>query len=421
MTDRSLNVVIIPIQFPAPSETFISARLRSLAVMGHHVRVYALRGSVPGSRQLALERAVDAIPTSHNGLVTSARGVWRALSRPKLLVDTLTWLFGATRGKRAQLLRALVVLPRSFDILHSLELDPPDVLHAEWGHYPTIVARLVQHRLPKTVVSISLIAYDLTTEFGGAIDVVRNADVIRTQTQANVNHISRFAGISAGRVSVIHDGVEFARIRRVYRGSDKVMGRCVVAGRLVPAKGVDAAIRVFAAARAAAAGATLRVMGTGPDLIRLRRLADELGLLDAIEFLGHVPHEQAIQEFASAEILLHLSHDERLPNVVKEAMACRCACVTSRTVGIEELVEDGKTGFIVDHGDIETAITTVARLLKGDLSVRTVGDAAYRFIASNFDHETSVKELASMWSSAMASTAGEQTTGAPMRGALARD
>jgi glycosyltransferase involved in cell wall biosynthesis len=320
-------------------------------------------------------------------------------------------LFGATRGRLSQLIRALAVLPRSFDILDRLENDPPDVLHAEWGHYPTIVARLVQQRLPRTVVSVSLIAYDLTTEFGGTIDVVRSAEVVRTQTRANVTHISRFAGIPESRIAVVHDGVEFSRIRRVDATSAKVAGRCVAAGRLVPAKGIDAAIRVFAAARAASTGATLRIMGTGPDQPRLRRLAAELGVLDAVEFLGHVPHEQAIQEFANAEILLHLSHSERLPNVVKEAMACHCACVTTRTVGIEELVDDGVTGFIVEHGDIETAVGTVVKLLAGDIPARDIGDAAHRFIAAHFDHESNVRMLAAMWTAALSGTDRDPTTG----------
>src|SRR5690606_5389849 len=243
-----------------------------------------------------------------------------------------------TRGNIAQLARALAVLPRSFDILDSLEKDPPDVLHTEWGHYPTVVARLVQQRLPAIVVSISLIAYDLTTEFGGTIDVVKDAEVVRTQARANVEHIVRFAGLPKERVAVVHDGVEFARIRRVYGQTPKIAGRCVAAGRLVPQKGIDDAIRAFALSKARVGHASLRVLGEGADLGRLQRLTRELGIEDSVTFLGHVSHEQVIAEFSSAEIFLHMSHSERLPNVVKEAMACRCACITTRTVGIEELV-----------------------------------------------------------------------------------
>lgn len=418
MASAPLDVVIIPMQFPVHSETFISARLRSLLSMGHRLRVYALRGSAPGGEELARERAVDSIPTDHNGLRASLRGTVEALKRPVLLADTLTWLFGATRRSLPQLARSLVVLPRSFDILGRLEKDPPDVLHAEWGHYPTIVARLVQQRLPGTVVSISLIAYDLATQFGGTVDVVRDADVVRTQARANVEHITRFAGIDEERVSVVPDGVEFARVRRVYGRAPKVAGRGVVAGRLVPAKGIDDAIRAFALARRAAHGATLHVLGAGPDMPRLTALTRELGVADVVAFLGHVSQERVIEELSSAEVLIHLSHSERLPNVVKEAMACRCVCVTTRTVGIEELVEHGATGYIVEHGDVHGAARLVADSLANAARVAAIGEAAYRFVATHFDHETSVRRLAGLWSAVR--TGSTTPTTRPLAHARAR-
>lgn len=404
MTSKQMNIGIVSMQFPVASETFISARLRSLARMGHRLRVYALRGSAPGRQELAREREVDVIPTSHNGLFASLRGVLEAVKRPTLLVNTLLWLFDVAGTNPSQLARALAVLPRSFDILARLEHDPPDVLHAEWGHYPAIVARLVQKRLPSTVVSVSLIAYDLSIEFGGTVDVVREAKVIRTQARANVPHISRFTGVAEDRIVVVYDGVEFARIARLYGRVPKEPGRCVIAGRLVPEKGFDDAIRVFAAVRDKSPGASLRVLGDGPELARLQRLAEELRLTGAIEFLGHVPQERVIEEFARAQVLLHLSHSERLPNVVKEAMACHCACVTTRTVGIEELVEDGVTGFIVEHGGVEAATAIVVNLLEGKLPIESIGEAAHRFVATNFDHDSNVSHLAALWSSAMNSS-----------------
>lgn len=383
--------------FPTASETFTSSRLRTLSALGHRMRVFALRAAPGGGEKLARERAVDSIPTSHNGVVSSLRGIVAAVKRPVLLSDTLRWLFGATKNSRSQLARALAILPRSFDILDRLEHDPPDVLHTEWGHYPTVVARLVQRRLPGVVVSISLIAYDLTAEFGATIDVVRDAEVVRTQAKTNVALISRFAGVPAERVSVVHDGVEFARIRRAYGREPKIAGRCVVAARLVPEKGVDDAIRVFALAKARVDKATLRVLGEGPDLGRLQRLARSLGVERSVEFLGHVSHERVIEEFAVAEILLHMSHHERLPNVVKEAMACRCACITTRTIGIEELIQDGVTGFIVEQRAVEPAAAAAISLLEGTTSPAAMGDAAFEFISKEFDHEHNVLQLVDLW------------------------
>ena len=54
---------------------------------------------------------------------------------------------------------------------------------------------------------------------------------------------------------------------------------------------------------------------------------------------------------ASSDIFLFLSSKagERLPNVVKEAMLAGCICIVSNTPVIDELIEDGKTGFIIEE------------------------------------------------------------------------
>lgn len=400
MNLRKLSVAVITMRFPVQSETFTSARMRTLVGAGHRVRVFALRNAKTDRDDLARERGVDDIPTSHNDPASNIKGLLDALRRPRLLVGVLGWLAGTSRGNWSQLIRALAVLPRSFDILDTLEGDAPDVLHTEWGHYPAVVAYLVQKRLPKTVVSVSLIAYDLDTEFGGTVEVVRSAEVIRTQAQVNVDKITDFTGVDRDRVAVIYDGVDLKSIHAAQAGAAKIAGRFVVAGRLVPKKGVDAAIRVFAAVRSQVTDISLCVLGEGQDLARLQRLARDLGVADAVRFLGHVSHQRVIEEFSAAEILLHLSHSERLPNVVKEGMACRCVCITTRTEGIEELVEDGTTGYLVGLDETERAAAIAIELLKDRRPMQVVACAAHRFVQSNFDHDRNVRLLLDLWRAA---------------------
>lgn len=397
-------------QFPGPSETFISSRIRTLLDSGHEPRVFALRGALAGHDNLARERNVETIRTSHNGFRSSLNGIAEGFKRPELLFRSIAWILRTSRRNIAQLTTALAILPRSFDILAQLEREVPDVLHTEWGHYPSVIAFLVQKRLPDTVVSVSLIAYDLDAEFGGTIEVVRNASVVRTQAHVNVDQIARFTGISPARVAVIYDGVDLKPIRAIHTTIDKVPGRFVVAGRLIPEKGIDDAIRVFAATRSKVEGIHLRILGDGSDFDRLHLLARDLGVDRDIEFLGHVSHEQVLKEFSSAEIHLHMSHSERLPNVVKEAMACECVCITSRTAGIEELVEDGATGFVVGLGEIERSALIAEELLQDPKKMATIGAAAHRFVEANFDHDDNVHLLLDLWLSA-----------AKMKGSLAKE
>jgi teichuronic acid biosynthesis glycosyltransferase TuaC len=90
--------------------------------------------------------------------------------------------------------------------------------------------------------------------------------------------------------------------------------RWVVCGRLIAGKRIDRAIHV-----AAERGAHLTVVGDGPMYGELRQLAASLG--GVVDFLGHLPRDQALAQIANADRLVHLSEAEGCPTVVREARA----------------------------------------------------------------------------------------------------
>jgi glycosyltransferase involved in cell wall biosynthesis len=127
-----------------------------------------------------------------------------------------------------------------------------------------------------------------------------------------------------------------------------------------------------------------------------------LGLKN-VRFTGYLPHRVVFEQLCEAEVLLFLSKkvDERLPNVVKEAMAARCACVVSRTTGIEELVP-AEHGFIVEQEDLESAAAKVLRLLREpDLRERMV-TRALAHLEQHFDLTRSMTRYRDTWEACVA-------------------
>jgi glycosyltransferase involved in cell wall biosynthesis len=81
----------------------------------------------------------------------------------------------------------------------------------------------------------------------------------------------------------------------------------------------------------------------------------------------HVPYLAAPAELApyyqAADVLLHATRQEVLPLVIVEALACGLPVVASRVGGIPEIVEDGRTGWLVPPGDVPAAAAAVAHAL----------------------------------------------------------
>lgn len=396
-----MRVAYVTMRFPEPSETFASNEVRILSGLGVDITVHGLRRRHPDHERMVRDRALDGIATRHNGVLASLIGLLHGLARPRLLADALSWVVRRNRGRRRDLVGSLLLLPRAFGILGSIAHDRPDVVHMYWGHYPSLVGYLVQRRFPKLVTSLAIVAYDLGREYAGTVDVARQADVVRTHARVNVDHILRFTGVPRERVEVIYNGLDFDAVTRLAARHTTIPRRLVTVARLVESKGTDTVLEAFAQVRARWPDATLVVVGDGPDESRLRGICAELGIGDAVRFAGFLPHDEALEEVAQAEVFVLLSRNERLPNVVKEGMACGCVCVTTPTGGIEELVEDGVTGFVVPMRDAAAAARVIHDTFAGRVDAAAMGLAAQAFIGEVFDVRQTAPRYRELWAAAL--------------------
>jgi glycosyltransferase involved in cell wall biosynthesis len=292
-------------------------------------------------------------------------------------------------------LKALALVPRSLALLRQLKTQEPDVVHLFWGHYPSLLGLLVKRRLPGCIVSLFLGSYDLETRFPLSISLARQADLLVTHARANLPVFSAL-GLTAERVHVSYRGIELpGRLP----APAKTHGLMVVAERLVTEKRTDDALRVFAAVSRKIPAAQLLVLGDGPQADTLKALARLLGIAERVTFAGHVPHGAVLEALARAEVALTMSRNpaERLPNVMKEAMLQRCLCLSSRTPGIEELIDDGTNGFVVDLGDVDTAIDRLQAALLDHEAAAAFGHRAQTKIVEKFNVDHLMAERLAQW------------------------
>ena len=133
-------------------------------------------------------------------------------------------------------------------------------------------------------------------------------------------------------------------------GADLVVLSC---RNFSPVYDISTAIRAFARLHASAPGSRLRLAGDGPDRAALKRLVDELGLADAVEFLGNVPHADMDELRASCHVLLNTSRVDNQPVSLIEALAAGLPIVSTDAGGIPDLVAPGRTALLAAVGDSE--------------------------------------------------------------------
>lgn len=174
-------------------------------------------------------------------------------------------------------------------------------------------------------------------------------------------------GWPEGKVVFLQNFADDAILDRAANGgadaTDRENPYLLFFGRLSVEKGVDTLLRAFDAALPnLPQDMRLVVVGDGPDAADFKALASSLGCAPRIEFAGYQTGGalQAYVERASLAISSSRWR-ENMPYSIVEAFAAGTPVIGTNIGGIPELVEDGKTGFICEPGDVPSMADAISR------------------------------------------------------------
>lgn len=256
--------------------------------------------------------------------------------------------------------------------------DPPDIINAHWI-VPAGLAALAASRLCGVPYAVTVHGGDAYALRGGALDWLKARIVSQADAVAPVSRdIAGGLPDCAGTTSVVPMGVPVDRIQQATRQRRPEPGRLLFVGRLVDKKGVDHAVRALASLP----GATLRVVGDGPQRTGLEALARRLEVSDRVDFLGTCPHQAVLEELTRAQAIVipsRVASDgdrDGTPVVLAEAMAAGVPVIASDLGGLGEQVQHGMTGLLVRPDDPVALTATLRRSLDDPVRLEALGRRA---------------------------------------------
>jgi phosphatidylinositol alpha-1,6-mannosyltransferase len=191
-------------------------------------------------------------------------------------------------------------------------------------------------------------------------------------------------------------GIDSVAARRKY-GLDGGPWLLTVA-RLDFHKGIDTVIRALPTIRVAFPTARYAVAGIGSRRDSLEALVSELGLGDAVRFLGFVPDDElpALYNAADVFVLASRRYDllvEGFGIAIVEASASGLPVIASRSGGIPEAVREGETGFLVDPDDPAAVAGPAIRLLGDEVLRRRMGAAGRAAVEGHYNWDRVAADL----------------------------
>jgi len=345
VADRDVtSLTAVVSRFPAPSQTFIRRKLTGLRDAGMDVRVAA---TVVGDASSTGLEVSGLLPwgTPTRLLEPSVRRAWGGVARG--IRSTAT---GSPRSPITSLVQAPVAA-----------MDT-DWVHFEFSGIAITYARAVEI-LRRRGTRIGLSCRGAAEQIEPLVDPRRatllreafeRADLIHCVSDDMRRTVEGF-GAPPDRILVNRPAVpvaDFAPLRRREPRGDGPL-RVLSVGRLHWKKGLDDGIRAVAGAQARGVDVEYRIVGEGAERDKLTFLIAELGLEARATLLGTRDQDQVRAELDRADVLLLPSLSEGISNAVLEAMAAGRPVVTTRCGGMDEVVDDGVDGILVDIGDHE--------------------------------------------------------------------
>ena len=197
-------------------------------------------------------------------------------------------------------------------------------------------------------------------------------------------------GCPLGKVKVIPNGVDVERFHprwpneKLQRELGLAPGSPVVGivAALRPVKHHELFLRSAARISDRIPSARFLIVGDGPQRAMLETMTRDLGLTDAVRFLGN---RNDIEEVLSLlDVFMLTSHMEANPVSILEAMASEIPVVATRVGSVEETVLHGKTGYLVEPDQARDLADQTIELLENATVAETMGRAGREYVVAHW-------------------------------------
>ncbi len=288
-------------------------------------------------------------------------------------------------------LRALLKLTRE---------TKPDIIHAHWILPQGFIAALAKKitGVPYIVTTHGGDIYGMQGKFATALKryalhnaahvTVVSKDIRQTLKQKFGEEIPTEVLSMGVDSQLFHPDRKSPALREKYKISGPFL---LFVGRLTEKKGGRYLIEAMPAVLKNFPESKLLIIGTGELHRELSDLVNSLGLQHRLIFTGAIPNNELPEYFATADIFIGPSiqaaggDTEGFGLTFVEAAMSGCIVVASDVGGISDIIEDGKTGYLVREKDPAAIADALCTILKQTDTLADIRTAARQKMISQFD------------------------------------
>ncbi len=396
-----MKIAFLVNRFPVLSQTFILNQITGLIDRGHEVHIFS------NSSGDTLETHEDV--KKYNLLkytyfysqpfpLNKASG-WGPIikycyRRPKAIHKVLS-LWRREKREFGRTFRAAITF---------LNKGPYDIIHCHFGPNGVLAVSLKSIGAIEGKIITAFHGYDISSyiiKHGN--DAYKNlfieGDLFLPVSERWKNKLIQL-GCDKRKIIVHRMGIdtnEFISSRNEQKNNDKI--RLLSIGRLIEKKGMRYSILAVAKLLKKYPDIEYNIVGDGPLKNSLENLIEELRSQNNIKLIGWKRQSEVITLLKNSDIFIAPSVTgkdgdlEGIPVVLMESLATCLPVISTRHSGIPELIEDGKSGFLVPEGDSDAVAEKLEFLINHREKWQEIGGTGREHVEKYYNIGTLNDEL----------------------------
>ncbi|MCR4431780.1 MAG: glycosyltransferase family 4 protein [Tepidanaerobacteraceae bacterium] len=289
------------------------------------------------------------------------------------------------------------------DIILSEKID---VVHTHASFAGRIAGRLSGRRVVLTRHGLGAGKKDFFHRMAAKIvSIVFTDCIIAISRAVKISLIEN--GVPADMIKIVYNGIDVEKFGGVEPRLKKEFGIADgpiigTVARLVPEKGYEYAIKAMMRVLKSFPKARMVIVGDGPLRDKLKNLADEMGIMSNVDFLGY--HENVESLVADFDVFVLPSVSEGMGLALLEAMALGKPVVATEAGGIPEVVKNGVNGLLVPPKDEKFLAEAIINILSSKQAAFSLGQAARATVFEKFSARTMAEKTMEIYDTILRKT-----------------
>lgn len=404
----SPRLALLVSQFPCFDEMFILREMAALAEAGFDFDLHAVKASHEKKVQALAQKLVPRLlyrPFWLSSEVLLAQ-FYFLLRRPVRYGSTLMLLALEMWRKPLSLFKSLMLFPKALCYARLMQQRGVVHMHAFWATFPATMAWIIQ-RFTGLSYSLSAHAHDIYEDDTMLVRKLRGATFVMTCTDYNRAHLTQLAPDKREAIKLIYHGLDlekfYADAESRKPSTEKL--HILSIGTFYKTKGFDTLIAACALLKQQSLSFECKIVGEGPERESLQALIAQHGLQSEVQLLGYLKQEELrpLRLWASVFILLPRPYLHwGIPNVYIEALAARVPIIATPLNAINELLDSGACGTLVECDNAQAAAEALRDVLRHPERHAQRARAGQKLVAEKFDAQRTTQQVLERFAATLA-------------------